>query len=206
VPLLEVLGGRWGYRSSEGIFYPARAIDFTVDAGEIVMLSGRNGCGKTTIMRGLLGRATAQHGTVNWTVARNEVGYVPQESGIDHSIPATVTEIVRTGDPARWRRNGAEARSALEAVGMQGHADAAFSRLSGGQRRRALIARALIGHPRLLLLDEPTINVDESGARRVGELLQQLASSGLGILATSHVSGWVAASRRVPVSSAGERA
>ncbi|MBD3292940.1 MAG: ATP-binding cassette domain-containing protein [Armatimonadia bacterium] len=206
MPLLEVQGGRWGYRSGEGFFYPARAIDFNVAAGEIVMLTGANGCGKTTILRGLLGRAAAEQGSVSWTVTRGEVGYVPQESGIDHSIPASVMDIVRTGDPARWGRNGSEAAGALAAVGMQGHGEAAFSRLSGGQRRRVLIARALIGNPRLLLLDEPTINVDAPGARRVGELLQDLAAAGLGILATSHVSGWVAVSRRVPVIPAGERA
>jgi len=204
MPLLEVHGARWGYPVGRRIFYPARATDFTVDAGEIVMLSGPNGCGKTTILRGLLGSVAAQRGTVVWGVSRDEIGYVPQESGIDRSIPATVTDIVRTGDPARWGRNHPAAVHALAAVGMKARTKDAFSRLSGGQRQRVLIARALAGQPRLLLLDEPTINVDAPGARRIGELLQQLAAGGLGIVSASHVSGWVAASRQVAVSPAGE--
>jgi ABC-type Mn2+/Zn2+ transport system ATPase subunit len=203
MPLLEVRGGRWGYRPGDGVFYPARATDFAVDAGEIVMLSGPNGCGKTTILLGLLGRVTAQQGTVTWGVARGEIGYVPQESDIDRSIPATVMDIVRTGDPARWGKNRSEAGRAIEAVGMEVQKEAVFSRLSGGQRQRVLIARALIGQPRLLLLDEPTINVDAAGARRIGELLQRLAQGGLGIVATSHVGGWVAATRQVAVSPSG---
>ncbi len=197
--LLEVRGGHWGYSTSQGTFFPAQPIDFEVRPGEIVMLSGPNGCGKTTILRGLLGLVTPQRGAVSWGISRTEIGYVQQESVIDRSIPATVMDIVRTGDPARWSQGQREAHGALDEVGMAGKGEILFAQLSGGQRQRVLIARSLVGKPRLLLLDEPTINVDAQTAQKIGQLLGRLASDGLGIVATSHVTGWVSVSREIAI-------
>jgi zinc transport system ATP-binding protein len=197
--LLEVRGGRWGYSTDQGTYYPAQAVDFEVQPGEIVMLTGPNGCGKTTILRGLLGLVARHSGDVAWGVSRTDIGYVRQESAIDRSIPATVMDIVRTGDPARWAHGRREANRALEQVGMVEKSEVLFAQLSGGQRQRVLIARSLVGRPKLLLLDEPTINVDAHTAQKIGQMLARLASEGLGIVGTSHVTGWVAASREIPI-------
>lgn len=202
--LLEVQGGRWGYRCGRGILYPTPAIDLAVQAGELVMLTGPNGSGKTTLLRGLLGLIPHERGVIHRNVSPAEVGYIPQESVIDRSLPATVMDIVRSGHPARWTRGRAAAREALEEVDLADQHAALFSQLSGGQRQRVLIARALTGHPRLLLLDEPTINVDLPTAERIGALLETLAAEGIGLLVTSHVTGWVAAAREITLAQ-GER-
>lgn len=197
VVLLEVDRARWGYPAEGKVFYPAPAVSFAVREGDLVMLTGENGSGKTTLLRGLLGLVGHHEGEVRWHIKRDEVGYIPQESAIDRSLPATVMDIVRTGRPAHWARGREDALRALREVGLADREDRLFSRLSGGQRQRVLVARALTGRPRLLFLDEPTINVDAPSAQRLGRLLGQLAGEGLGILATSHVTGWVPASREV---------
>jgi len=197
--LLEVRGGRWGYQTDQGTYFPAHAVDFEAQTGEIVMLTGPNGCGKTTILRGLLGLVPQHHGAVACGVSRTDIGYVRQESALDRSIPATVMDVVRTGDPARWAHGRREASRALDQVGMLEKGEVLFAQLSGGQRQRVLIARSLVGRPKLLLLDEPTINVDAQTAQKIGQMLTQLASDGLGIVGTSHVTGWVTASREIPI-------
>ncbi len=195
--LLEVERARWGYPAGREVFYPAPPVSFAVCGGDLVMLTGENGSGKTTLLRGLLGLLDDHEGDVHWHLSREEVGYIPQESAIDHSLPATVLDIVRTGRPRDWAHGRQAALYALEEVGLADRHGAPFSRLSGGQRQRVLVARALTGRPRMLLLDEPTVNVDAPTARRLGELLGRLAAEGLGIVVTSHVTTWIPAAREV---------
>ncbi|MCP4550306.1 MAG: ATP-binding cassette domain-containing protein [bacterium] len=198
--LLKVEEGCWGYHLNGDLFAPARPVDFEIAAGEILLLTGDNGCGKTTILRGLLGLVRRKSGRIAWGVERDDLGYVPQESVIDRSVPATALDIVRSGDPTRWSRGRDAALEALGRVDLAERADTPFASLSGGQRQRALVARALIGAPRLLLMDEPTINVDAPSARRIGDLLRELSRSrGLGMVITCHVKTWIDADREVPV-------
>jgi ABC-type Mn2+/Zn2+ transport system ATPase subunit len=198
-----VIDGCWGYNLGGSFFSPAREISFAVTPGEIVLLSGPNGVGKTTILRGLLGLTRSRRGSLTWNIDRSQIGYVPQESVIDRSIPATVLDIVRTGEPLLWPSGKRAALDALQFVGIGNLASRHIARLSGGQRQRVLVARALAGDPQLLLLDEPTINVDEDSARQIGRLIRRLADErGLGVVATSHVTDWVEADREVTVRSA----
>jgi ABC-type Mn2+/Zn2+ transport system ATPase subunit len=122
---------------------------------------------------------------------------------IDRSIPVSVLDVVRSGDPLNWPTGKQNALDALRFVQMAEFASRHVGRLSGGQRQRVLVARALAGAPRLLLLDEPTINVDENSARQIGLLLRRLTTErGLGMIVTSHVTDWIDADREVKVQSA----
>ncbi len=197
--LMDVSGGQWGYRVSGGWFLPAEAVSFSVAEGEIVMLAGDNGSGKTTILRGILGLTERRAGRVRWEVSREEVGYVPQESVIDGSVPASAMDIVRTGQPLDWGGSEERAGRALAQVGMEEYRGFLFGSLSGGQRQRVLVARALIGSPRLLILDEPTVNVDAETAGQIGILLEELRQGGLGMVITSHVRDWLGTTRVVQV-------
>ncbi len=198
-PLLTVTNSVWGYRTSAGWLLPAAPVSFQVRAREAILLSGDNGSGKTTILRGILGLVPKRAGSVEWHIARSEVGYVPQENVIDRSVPATALDIVRTGLPLHWRRAKEAAQAALEQVGLAERQDLLFGSLSGGQRQRVLVARALIGDPKLLILDEPTVNVDAETALHIGRLLEKLRQSGPGMVITSHIRDWITATREVEV-------
>lgn len=197
--LMNVTDGIWGYRSSGGWFLPAEPVSFTVAEGEIVMLAGDNGSGKTTILRGILGLTDQFSGDVQWDVSREKVGYVPQESVIDGSVPATALDVVRTGEPLDWGGSEERACRALAQVGMEEMCGYLYGSLSGGQRQRVLVARALIGSPSLLVLDEPTVNVDAETAAQIGLLLEELRHDGLGMVITSHVKNWLQTTRIVTV-------
>ena len=203
--LLSVRDGVWGYRQAGGWLLPAHAVSFDVVRGDIVMLAGDNGSGKTTILRGVLGLNDRRGGTVTWGVAREMVGYVPQEGVIDGSVPARALDVVRTGQPLDWGGSKERALEALEQVGLRERADVLFGSLSGGQRQRVLVARALVGGPSLLVLDEPTVNVDAETADQIGALLESLRAAGMGMLITSHVKDWVRSSRVVQVTASQQK-
>ncbi len=189
--LLTVEKGQWGYRRRDGWFTPAGPVGFEVAEKEVVLLTGDNGSGKTTILRGLLGLTQKRTGKVIWLVDRASVAYVPQESVIDQSVPATALDIVRTGQPMDWGGGETRARKALAQVGIENKGKILYGSLSGGQRQRVLVARALVGDPQLLILDEPTVNVDSETASQIGVLLENLRQDGLGMVITSHISQWL---------------
>ncbi len=198
-PMLVIHEGVWGYQQKRGWFEPASPVSFSVDRGEIVLLTGDNGSGKTTILRGVLGLIEKRAGKILWGVHRKDVGYVPQEGVIDGSVPASALDVVRTGQPLDWGGSRDRARQALTQVGIENFADSLFGSLSGGQRQRVLVARALVGNPGLLILDEPTVNVDAETANQIGLLLDELRHDGLGMIITSHVRDWIKPTRVVSV-------
>ena len=163
-------------------------INLTVSPGDFLGIIGPNGSGKTTLLRIVLGLLAPTIGRValfgeeparfrQW----GRLGYVPQRATLDASLPATVQEVVASGLVATLgllRRPGAPERArvtdALAHVGMQAHAGARIGALSPGQQQRVLIARALVSHPELLILDEPTEGVDPEAQTGFYALLRHL--------------------------------
>ena len=159
-----------------------RDVDLTVKRGEIITIVGPNGSGKTSMMRALIGALVPTTGSVSRSKSLR-VGYVPQKLNVDHSFPITVRRFLSV--PKRAKVEKISETAAL--VGIHDILDQQISTLSGGQFQRALLARAIIDTPALLLLDEPTQGLDQNGAARFYQLIAELkANLDCAIVLVSH--------------------
>ena len=176
-------------------------VNLRVEARQMMSVVGPNGGGKTTLLKLILGLLQPKKGTVRVfdsapRQSRHRIGYMPQYARFDPHFPVSVLEVVLMGRAERhfggpYRRADKQAaHRALDEVGLSGAPERLFASLSGGQRQRVLIARALACDPDLLLLDEPTANVDASAESRFYEILRSL-NERLTILIVSHDIGLV---------------
>lgn len=157
-------------------------VDLSVHPGEIVTLIGPNGSGKSTTVRALLGLIRSDAGTIE---RRSDlrVGYVPQKLAIDKTLPITVRRFMTL----TARHSDSEINAALDDVGILALANLEVQVLSGGEFQRLQLARAIIGKPDLLVLDEPVQGVDAGGEIALYELIAELRHKhGCGILLISH--------------------
>jgi zinc/manganese transport system ATP-binding protein len=174
-------------------------VSFAIAQGEFVALLGANGSGKTTILRAILGLVRHESGTISVLGkaplrGNPGIGYVPQLrrgsvqtsiSGLD--LVAGATGGHRWGWPVASATEKVAAWKALEQVGATDIARRPFDRLSGGERQRILIAQALTGEPKLLLLDEPLISLDAGHQRTIIELARELGERlGIAVIFCSH--------------------
>lgn len=168
-----------------GVAHVIRDASFTIANGDFVGVIGPNGGGKSTLLKLMMGLITPQEGSVE-VFGRDEcehaLAYVPQSIRYDKQFPISVFELVLMGLLNRlpWygRYKKADMEAAEEALHVMGiaHLKArAVGTLSGGQLQRALIARALVSKPKLLLLDEPTANVDAEAEKEIYQLLKKLS-------------------------------
>jgi manganese transport system ATP-binding protein len=175
-------------------------VSLEVASGRVTALIGMNGSGKSTLFRALMGLARPDAGTVlldGGTPAaarrRGLVGYVPQNEGVDWSFPVSVHDVVmmgRYGHQGITRRvrpaDRAAVAEALERVELTELADRQIGRLSGGQRKRAFVARAIAQDAGILLLDEPFAGVDARSEATIVRLLRELAGAGRTALVSTH--------------------
>lgn len=162
-------------------------IGFVVDAGDFIVLRGPNGCGKSTIIKGMLGLAVTLAGSVAWSIDMDRIGYVPQETTISGGIPYTAFDIVRCGVINHQSSTRDLIHHALASVEMDTRASMRFGDLSGGQKRRVLLARALVRKPKILILDEPTANVDVHTEKVIGRLIDDtVAKDQAAVIAVAH--------------------
>jgi zinc transport system ATP-binding protein len=174
-----------------------RNVSFKIHEGEFVGIIGPNGGGKTTLLKLIAGFLKPSSGSLKLfdtspQHAIQEIGYVPQAMRFDKQFPISVFEVVLSGRLSRlsWYGSYSEedrsiARETLELLGLTPLQHVAFGTLSGGQAQRTLIARALVSQPKLLLLDEPTANVDAQVETEIYTLLKQLQGK-MTILMVTH--------------------
>ena len=175
-------------------------VDICVHRGDYVTILGPNGGGKSTLVKLLIGLLSPTGGSLTIKgktprAARVLIGYVPQYVNFDKLFPTTVEEAVLTGTMTRgWgfytKKDRKTAREALAQVGLESVASHSFSEISGGQRQRTLIARALASRPEILILDEPTSSVDSEVERQFRDLLVNLNKT-LTIIMVTHDFGFV---------------
>ncbi len=195
-PLLELHGLGFSYGRKTVL----QALDVTVAAGEAVCLLGENGAGKSTLLKLCAGLLRASRGTVRIdggeltgqsraAIARR-VAYLPQEC--THVFPFTALEVVLMGRYARSRApfESAEdlraAEEAMQATDVAALRDRAFNQLSGGERRRVLLAQALAQDTPLVLLDEPTAGLDPAHALALGQAIAGICARGKALLFATH--------------------
>ena len=191
---LEVQGLWTGYDKQAVL----EDISFQVAQGEILGIIGPNGSGKTTLLNTLLGLMSPWRGQVLVMGQpahrlRKKVGYMPQVEKVDWDFPVTVGDVALMG---RYNRRGLFHRTtkedrdlanhALHRVGMYELRDSLIGQLSVGQRRRALLARALADQPRMLLLDEPMAGLDATAQHQILDLLDELRSEGATVILSTH--------------------
>ncbi len=181
-PVVEVSNLHFAYGRQQ-VFSGAEAL---ITDGSFVSIVGPNGGGKTTLLKLILGLIQPGRGQVRLfgtkpSRSRGRVGYMPQHAHVDPQFPVTVMDVALMGrlGPGRlagpFRANDRNiAQNALEETEIVDLQDRPFSELSGGQRQRVLIARALACEPDLLLLDEPTANLDPTVQGDLFELLHRL--------------------------------
>jgi zinc transport system ATP-binding protein len=200
-PVIELRDVSFSYQAAPVL----EDVNLTIYDRESICIVGPNGGGKTTLLRLILGQLRPTRGEVRIfgkppEQARLQIGYMPQRSEYDSLFPVTVMDVVLMGRLGRpgvqgwlgWygRKDRTAAREALDQVHMADAAARNFAALSGGQRQRVLIARALCCQPELLLLDEPTANVDSLVEARLYDELRQLAAR-MAIVLVSHDLGFV---------------
>ncbi|QYK42975.1 MAG: metal ABC transporter ATP-binding protein [Paracoccaceae bacterium] len=172
----ERLGVRLGGRTV------LEGVDFRLDTAEIVTLVGPNGSGKSTLLRALLGIVPASAGRVA-RMAGLRIGYVPQRLAIDRAMPLTALRFLSLPQPVPQ----AEAMAVLARTGVADCAGRQMTALSGGQLQRVLLARALLGSPQVLMLDEPTQGLDQPGEAAFYRLLEEVrGETGAAVLLVSH--------------------
>lgn len=181
-PVIDFNNVSFGYESNLIL----KDISFSIMPGESIGIIGPNGGGKTTLLKLILGFLSPQSGQVSiYGKSPNEVlsaiGYVPQAMLFDRQFPISVYELVLSGRLSRLPWYGIysasdhkAANEALARVELESFAHVPFGNLSGGQAQRALIARALASEPKILLLDEPTANVDAKAESYIYSLLKGL--------------------------------
>jgi zinc transport system ATP-binding protein len=152
-----------------------RNIDLAVESGAIAAVIGPNGSGKSTLIKSILG-LVSYRGDITVlgqpvSQSRHLIGYVPQHFEFDPMFPLTVAEFLGLFSP-KPNRSGITA--ALEEVDMLPLAQRRLGALSGGQQQRVLIAEAIIGQPKILLLDEPTSGIDVEGVKDFYSLIKHL--------------------------------
>ena len=159
-------------------------VDFHLAGGEYISIVGNNGSGKSTLLKIILGFLKPVSGTVTRRARR--IGYVPQRFASDASFPITVEEVIHSyGKLLHLKKIDVD--QVLSVTGMEGYKKQLMGSLSGGQHQKVLIARALMGSPDLLILDEPSTGVDLTSQRDIYKELDTLhKDKGVTILAVEH--------------------
>ena len=195
-PLLTLSGVCMGWDGHEVL----HDINLIVHRGDFITITGPNGGGKTTLLRIILGLLKPVAGRVVRELDGMRIGYLPQKNMIDSHFPVTVREVMLSGllgvrGLSRQQRDEAYART-MDRVALHEHEDRPIGELSGGQLQRALLGRAIIADPGLLVLDEPLSYIDQRFESRLNTIIGDIARTTTIIQVTHQMTALAAMSTR----------
>lgn len=154
--------------------YILQDINIEVMEGDYISFIGENGCGKTTLMRILLGFLKPTQGSIN--IQTKYIGYVPQKKDFNNTnFPITVYEVMNSYRKLLKIKDKNIIMDSLKSVSMDKFKDSLIGDLSGGQTQKIFLARAMMGKPRLLILDEPSTGVDLDSQKEIYEILKTMS-------------------------------
>jgi len=192
-PLIVIEAAATGYNSEVVL----RDVGLTVYPDDFIGIIGPNGGGKTTLVKLILGLQPLFSGKVLFPSGKPRMGYLPQASQVDRSFPITVKELISSGMKSRntlipYLNAGQKQRleEMIREAGLQRYANKPIGELSGGQLQKALLCRALIDDPQLLILDEPNTHVDKQFEQELYRWLKRLNQQ-MAILLVSHDIGTI---------------
>jgi ABC-type Mn2+/Zn2+ transport system ATPase subunit len=169
-------------------------LDLELERGRFLLIEGPNGIGKSTILKTLVGLLDPMGGRYEWRVPGEELRFVPQVNTLDPVLPATVADVLTTGTQRgsgwaslRTRSSREDFEEMVERVDLGEPIDRLFRELSEGQKQLVLLARAFIGEPSVLVLDEPSASMDPERERHaIGLLDERRRSGGATVLLIAH--------------------
>jgi zinc transport system ATP-binding protein len=167
-------------------------VSLVVHEHDFIAITGPNGGGKTTLLRIMLGLLKPVRGYVKHNVADLRIGYLPQKNMIDSHFPVVVRDVIMSGLLGIKGLSTEEKNKlfdeTIDAMDLAEHADRPIGLLSGGQLQRALLGRAIIAKPQLLVLDEPLSYIDKRFESRLYKIIEQLAKTTTIVLVSHEMS------------------
>ena len=168
-------------------------LSFKLEEGDFLCVVGENGSGKTTLIKAIIGEIPIKGEIKFKSLKRSEIGYISQRSQASDNFPASVFEIVCSGSlnkssfgPSYSKEVKTQAKQTLAELKIQKLTNRNFSELSGGQRQKVLLARALMATKKLIILDEPSNNLDRKSRAELYDLLNQINQRGVSIIMVTH--------------------
>ncbi len=168
-------------------------LNFVINKGDYVCIYGENGAGKSTLLKTILGLLSPLDGQIVWNeLSKKEIGYLPQQTVVQKDFPASVMEVVLSGFVHNHKfgfytkKEKEIALTKLDSLGIANLAKSCYRELSGGQQQRVLLARALCGTEKMLLLDEPVAGLDPNATQEMYKIIEKLNKSGVTIIMISH--------------------